>query len=123
MSALMPATNFQHFDLTAALDRCCGDAEFLCELIDLFGQSFPEQWSAVGLAITAADAVELDEAAHGLKGVLSTLTQGAPYQLARELEFLGQSGSTTGAAPLAASLQTVVQELINEMYAWRKTVG
>lgn len=123
MSALMTATEYQHFDLTAGLDRCCGDAEFLCEMIDLFVQSLPEQWNAVEQAITTADATELDEAAHALKGVLSTLTMGAPYQLARELEFLGKSGSTTGAADLATRLQCVVQELTNELHNWRNNVA
>lgn len=119
MSTQLAATDFQHFDLVAGLERCCGDTEFLGDMIDLLAQSLPEQWSALEQAIATENAGELDESAHALKGVLSTLTNGAPYQLARELEDLGKSGSTTGAASLATALQAVIQELTTEVQGWR----
>lgn len=119
MSTQQAPSDFQHFDLIAALGRCCGDTEFLCEMIDLLVQSLPEQWTAVEQAIATASAAELAESAHALKGGLSSMTMGAPYQLSRDLEILGKSGSTTGAAPLATALQTVMQELTTELHHWR----
>lgn len=113
------ATGFRHFDLAAGLERCCGDAEFLGEMIDLLVESLPGLWESLDQAIVAADATELDESAHALKGTLSSMTMGAPYQLARELEYLGKSGSTSGAETLAGALHAVVQELIDELQDWR----
>ncbi len=110
---------FQHFDLVAGLERCCDDREFLGEMIDLLLESLPELWQTLDRAIFSADAVELDESAHALKGALSSMTMGAPYQLARDLEYLGKSGSTTGAELLAGALHVVMKELTDELNRWR----
>lgn len=108
----------EYFDLSAALDRCCDDPDFLAEMIDLLGGTLQTQLTALDAAIHDRDSESLAESAHALKGAVASMTMAAPYELSRELEWLGKSGETTGAEVLSAALHVATDQLLNETQAW-----
>lgn len=107
-----------YFDLEAALERCCDDAEFLAEMIDLLGSSVTPQCEAIAEAIRQRDPKALAESAHSLKGTVASMTTAAPYQLAWELEILGKDGDLIGVDALLAALRVSVDQLLQETRAW-----
>lgn len=111
------ATN-AYFDLDAALQRCCDDAEFLAEMIDLLSTSVVTQGHTIVEAIRRRDPHAIAVSAHALKGTVASMTTSVPYQLAWELEQLGKSGDCTGAEPLFAALQISLDRLLCETGDW-----
>lgn len=107
-----------YFDLDAALERCCDDADFLTEMIDLLGSSVATQREAIALAIRCEDPKALSESSHALKGAIASMTTSVPFQLARELEILGKDGGCTGADALFAALQISLDRLLHETHDW-----
>lgn len=107
-----------YFDYEAALDRCCGDEDFLAEMVDLLATSVATQLTAIELAIAARDPQSLDESAHALKGTVSFMTSSRPFDLARDLELLGKSGTCNHAEFIAAELRLSLDELLSETQQW-----
>lgn len=116
MPALQPTTT--HFDYPGALDRCCGDEEFLAEMVDLLASSVATQLAAINAAAAMRSPDELRHAAHALKGAVASMTSARPYELVRELEWLGKSGTCHHADALIAELRVSLDQLLNEMRWW-----
>lgn len=100
------------------MDRCCDDADFLAEMVELLEGTVATQSAAIHAAIQQADAHALAESAHALKGAISSVTTATPYALARDLEQLGKNGECNGAEPLMAALEISIEQLLRETRQW-----
>ena len=76
------------------------DPSFLSELVDLFASETPALVSGMRDAIASGNAEELRRYAHTLKGSAMNLGTTRLGTLCKELEQIGASGTTDGAAPL-----------------------
>ncbi len=108
----------EFFDYASALDRCCGDEDFLAEMVDLLVTSTATQFAAVEGAVTARNAVEIAAAAHALKGTVGSMTSSRPYLLAQKLEWLGKSGTCDRADGLVSELRSSIAQLLQECQSW-----
>jgi len=112
-----------YFDCEAALDRCCGDEDFLAEMVDLLATSVATQLAAVDLAIAASGPQALGEAAHALKGAVASMTTARPYKLAYDLELLGKTGTCDHAETIVAELRLSLDQLLKETQQWSASRG
>ena len=83
-----------------ALASVDGDRELLREVIDTFLQEAPILMTTLQESVESGDASAMHRAAHTFKGALMSLGALGVSDLARELEELGRSGSTEGAAEM-----------------------
>ena len=97
------------------MQRLDGDEQLFVDMAGLFLKFQAELLSAVAQAIENADASELRRSAHGLKGALSDFTSSAPFQTARALEEIAANGRLSQAGTVAATLNSQVQELCDEL--------
>ncbi len=107
------------FDLKAALDRCCGDDDFLAEMIDLMQSSVVMQLAAMDAAIATGSASDLSEAAHAMKGVVSSMSTSRPYELAFDIELLSKSGHCDQAIAMLIPLRESLEQLVAETRHWQ----
>lgn len=78
---------------------CSGDAEFERELLGEFLRGAPALLDRARAAIAAADAPELEQAAHSLKGSARTLGADALGAALFALETMGRNGDLSLARP------------------------
>lgn len=97
-------------DYQAALDHVDGDEELLHDMITVFLEYWPETKTALHTAVRAQDAEGLAQAAHSLKGAVSSFGAVAVRDTAQRLEILGRSGDL-------ATAQTHLDLLEAEMVA------
>ena len=102
-----------------ALARLEDDRTLLCELIDIFLQTYAAQLATISSHIAAGDAQRAGREAHSLKG--SALSIGAERlaACAKALELAGAAGDL---APMAAHERALVQsatEFVAAQAAWR----
>lgn len=107
-----------YFDLVAALDRCCGDTDFLAEMVDLLQSTVATQRCALRAAIHTHDPQAIARSAHSLKGAVASMTTAAPYAIAREIELLGMQGETAGVDVLLTALEVSLDQLLRETREW-----
>lgn len=111
-------TTRTYFDAEAALDRCCGDVDFLAEMVDLLQTTVVSQLQEIDQAIASQCPVELGAAAHAMKGTVASMTSSRPYELALRLERLGKSSSCEHADLIAEELRISVDQLLREAEQW-----
>jgi PAS domain S-box-containing protein len=92
----------------AALEEVGGDRQLLAKLADIFLEEYPKEMTVFRAAIDRGDAAGLQQAAHTLKGELSTFAAQEAFATALQLETLGRQGDLTAAE---ATLATLVQEV------------
>lgn len=107
-----------YFDLDAALDRCCGDENFLAEMGELLVHSVKTQLTVVDAAVASQSAAQLRAASHALKGAVASMTTARPYELTYRLEMLGASGTCDHAESLVAELRQSLDQLLSEIREW-----
>ncbi|HET6426126.1 MAG TPA: Hpt domain-containing protein [Planctomycetaceae bacterium] len=107
-----------YFDFDAALDRCCGDTDFLAEMVDLLQTTVATRRIALRAAVDRGDPEAIAEVAHALKGAVGSMTTGVPYTVTRELELLGMSGESAGADTLLNTLEISLDQLLHETRSW-----
>jgi HPt (histidine-containing phosphotransfer) domain-containing protein len=78
---------------------CTGDSEFERELLGEFLHGSPVLLARARAAIAAADASELEQAAHSLKGSARTLGADALGAALFALETMGRNGDLSPASP------------------------
>ena len=100
-SLLAPAT---------LLAACDDDPTFLHELIQVFRADTPGALARVRDAVDQEGAPRLREAAHALRGLLSTFSAMAAAEAAR-LETMGASGQLDDAASTLGVLDEMVERL------------
>ena len=86
------------FDEERALKHTGSDRALLQEMIALFRADLPSYLDRIREAIHSQNGEALRMAAHGLKGALATLGSERGRRLAHDLEQLGASGTSEGAA-------------------------
>ncbi len=109
----------RHVDISALQDlKDIMEGEFKT-LIDTFIADSTSKLEELAAVIGAGDAEALRKVAHSLKGSSSNICAGELSELARQLEFMGKEGSTSGAADILVRLrgefQTVASILQNHI--------
>ncbi|MFZ5603036.1 MAG: Hpt domain-containing protein [Pseudomonadota bacterium] len=95
----------RHVDVSALQDlKEIMESEFET-LIDTFIADSTSKLEELALAIAASDADALRKVAHSLKGSSSNICAGELSELARQLEFMGKEGTTSGAAAILQQLR------------------
>jgi CheY-like chemotaxis protein len=86
-----------------------GDAELVRELAEIFLRECPRLLADIRAAIQSSDAQALQHSAHSLKGSVGNFSTSMAHTSANQLEMLGKSGTTEGAAQIFAALETQLQ--------------
>ena len=104
-TANAPAVFEPVFDLTAALERVCGDRDLLAELAALFEGERPRLLEEMREALARGDTAALERAAHTLKGAVGNFAASAALVAARKLERLARDGEMPSARTAFAALE------------------
>jgi two-component system, sensor histidine kinase and response regulator len=96
------------------LAACADDATLLRELIQVFQANAPGALARVREAIQGRDAPRLREAAHRLRGLISTFSATAAEAAAR-LEMMGAGGQLDEAASTLDGLTEMVERLGSQL--------
>ncbi len=98
--------NIEGSEILALFD---GDAELVRELAEIFLRECPRLLADIRAAIQDSDAQALQHSAHSLKGSVGNFSTSMAHASANQLEMLGKSGTTEGAAPILEALETQLQ--------------
>ena len=99
------------FDLSVALARVRGDAEFLKEMIELFREESAELMRNLRSAIDRQDAAQVQFAAHSLKGAAGNFAAPSVTDAVFALEMIGKRGSLTDVEPAWDTLVLSLERL------------
>ena len=110
--SIAPAGAPPILDMQSLLARCMGDDAFRDRLLEKFPQQAQQAVEKIADAVSAADAQQLAQAAHALKGTAANLSAVAVQQAAAEVEALGKSGVLTEADRLLGELRAEVERCI-----------
>jgi signal transduction histidine kinase/DNA-binding response OmpR family regulator len=99
-------------DLLAALQNVDGDRAFLAEIIEIFQQDYPRHLAAMRQAIAHRNALQLERAAHSLKGSVAMLGATTASTLAAQLEAMGRDGHIEEALTSLDRLEREVTRLV-----------
>jgi HPt (histidine-containing phosphotransfer) domain-containing protein len=102
-------------DYAQAITRVGGDAELLKELGGLFLEEYPRLLAQLRDAHQHGEAVQLEHAAHALKGAVSNFGAKAAVELAAQIEQLGSRGNLDSTAAILQSLELVLLSLHGEL--------
>ncbi len=102
-------------DLDGALALVMDDMELLCEIIEIFNEDYPKQLRKIKIAIKEGDGPLLRNAAHTIKGSISTFCAKRAFDLALKLEMMGREGDLSGADEGYVKLEKAVEELKNAL--------
>jgi CheY-like chemotaxis protein/HPt (histidine-containing phosphotransfer) domain-containing protein len=109
--------DLERLDMLRDLDP--GNTSYLDKAIANFVARVPESVHAIRTATAACDHEALTYAAHRLKGSALNLGLPAVGHLAYELEMLGDSGRTTGAAAVLADLEEALSRAVAEVLGYQ----
>ena len=98
-------------DREALLDRVGGDEELLREVIGIFFEEYPVLVAEIRVAAAHNDALNLERAAHSLKGSVANFGAHPATDIARDLELIGRKGKVGGLAPLVSRLEEELASL------------
>jgi response regulator RpfG family c-di-GMP phosphodiesterase len=97
--------------LETALRSVEGDAGLLAELTQLLRSDCDRLRADLRRALDEKNALQLRRAAHTLKGASSNFGASPLMEAARALERLGEVGDLTGAGPLVAQVELILDQL------------
>jgi two-component system, sensor histidine kinase and response regulator len=103
------------FDRDAALNRMGGDEELLKEVGRLFLLESEQLLSEVKRAIDSGRHLDLQHAAHTLKGSISNFCGGSAVEIARQLEYFGRDRRMSDAPDAYLQLAEEVRCLRQEI--------
>jgi signal transduction histidine kinase/CheY-like chemotaxis protein/HPt (histidine-containing phosphotransfer) domain-containing protein/HAMP domain-containing protein len=92
-------------DWPAAIDHLEGDVELLREIAVMFVEQCPSLVSQVKKAVASGDAVEIERAAHTVKGSVGNFAARAAFEAALHLERIGREGAVEKAEEACARLE------------------
>lgn len=95
----------------AALARAEGDVELLCDMARIFLSDCPRLVSNVRTAISKTAPLELEHAAHELKGCLGNFAAHGAFHAAERLELLGRAGQMGESVQAARLLEAELDRL------------
>jgi len=99
------------YDRAELMERVDNDQELLQHLVELFCRDYPQLVEEARQAIAAAEAHELYQAAHTLKGMLGNLSAHSAVQTALSLETAGHEEKTEEAQPILEQLEGELEHL------------
>ena len=102
-------------NVSQLMERIDDDRGFLAELIELFGEDYPQNLKAAQSAITAKQAGDLQKIGHALKGALSNLSAIKAAALAGALEEIGKSKDLTHAQTTLEQLSEAIKEAMHSL--------
>lgn len=86
------ATLEQYVNMAELLARVESDRELVAELFTLFQEDFPRLQDALDSAVDSGDPLEVEKAAHTLKGTLANLSIKQGAELAAGVEAAARAG-------------------------------
>ena len=105
------------FSRSMALVFVDGSVELLHEVAEAALAETPGLAARVAAAVRSADAREVREAAHSLKGILQCLGALPAAGCARELEQMGRGGDLTRAAAVLSVLEREIEKFVAALRA------
>ena len=81
-------------DKKQALEICDGDEQLVLKLVQIFLEDTPERIEALGRAVAAGDADQIQSAAHALQGAAANLAAVPLRQASLALEKMAREGQT-----------------------------
>ena len=107
--------NNRTFDKDELLKRFDGEKEFLAELIEIFANDTPEQFSKIQKAVDNRNGKDLETSAHKLKGAIANFEQKAAFEAALTIEVMGKENRLDGAEEAYNTLANEVDHLVNAL--------
>jgi CheY-like chemotaxis protein/anti-sigma regulatory factor (Ser/Thr protein kinase) len=107
------------FDQDTALAHVEGDHELLKEVVGLFLVESPELLSMIHDSIARGDGQMLQQAAHSVKGAVSSFGAHAAREAALKLETLGREGNLSQAEFACAELDREIAHLTRALAVYR----
>jgi len=102
------ADQLHQLDEELALSRVGGDTDLLREIAELFLADYPMTLEKIRAAVSARDAVAIEQHAHSLKGSVSTFGAQSAFDAALALE---RQGRTRELADVEAGLRQLESAL------------
>jgi HPt (histidine-containing phosphotransfer) domain-containing protein len=99
------------FDRAEALARVCGNLGLLRELAEMFLEDTPQWLTAIRDALSAGDAPALRQAAHTLRGSVSSFSARAAEEAAGRLEGLARAGDLAAAVDALPAVEGTLARL------------
>lgn len=99
------------FDLTAALANLGDDITLLREVAAAFFGEYPQLLTQIRSGISKGDAAAVRRGAHTLKGAVGTFGPSDAYDLALQLEMMGDRKDLNGANEVMQALEASLREL------------
>ena len=103
-----------------ALERVGGDEELLREIAGLFLEDYPSLITKIEQAVASSDALNLERAAHSLKGSIANFGSDTAYQASLDLEQIARSKDLTNMHQAHAHLVEVMTQVCPELEALSK---
>jgi HPt (histidine-containing phosphotransfer) domain-containing protein len=116
MMIVQPATVV--LDRSGLFERFGGDVDFVQEVSALFLQEYPQMLDQVRSAVARRDAVELQHAAHTLKGCVSNFGADCARAAAAQVEVLARQGALEEAPEACALLETEIARFAQALAAF-----
>lgn len=100
------------FDADTALARACGKAGLLCELIELSLADFPIQLDLLESAVETENSLQLEHAAHRLKGTMLNIGAARAATAAQRIEDTEHRCESEGLATAHSALRDEIRHLV-----------
>jgi signal transduction histidine kinase/CheY-like chemotaxis protein/HPt (histidine-containing phosphotransfer) domain-containing protein len=110
-SGPMGAGQDDTIDWLAAIAHLEGDVELLKEIAGMFLDQCPELVARARDAVAKADPVEIERAAHTIKGSVGNFAAKAAFEAAQRLERIGRDGTLDEAEEAQAALEAELERL------------
>lgn len=107
--------NNRIFDEDAILERFDGEKEFLAELVEIFINDIPAQFSEIQKAVDNRNGKDLEKSAHKLKGAIANFTEKAAFEAALKTEIIGKENRLDEVEEAYNTLVKEVEYLVNAL--------
>jgi HPt (histidine-containing phosphotransfer) domain-containing protein len=102
-------------NLPEIINRLGGDREFAAECVDLFESELPGMLTGLREAIARGSCVDVNRAAHTIKGAAANFCVTGPTLTAAEMERLTRDGRLDEAGPLQPALERQLDGLVSKL--------
>ena len=103
------------FDKDEILERFDGEKEFLAELVEIFINDFPAQFSEIQKAVDNRNGKDLEKSAHKLKGAIANFAEKAAFEAALKIEMMGKENRLEEVEEAYNTLVKEVEYLVNAL--------
>ncbi len=107
--------NNRIFDKDEVLKRFDGEKEFLAELVEIFINDTPVQFSEIQKAVDNLNGKDLERSAHKLKGAIANFAEKDAFEAALKIEMMGKENRLDGIEVAFDTLVKEVECLVNAL--------